>query len=400
MPSDPTPDRQRIYLDHAATRFPKPQIVLDTMHSFSQHSEAAMGRGAYRSSQHAGAIVAQLRREIAQWIAAENAQEISLHSNCTTALNAGIFGILGDSDHVVTTAAEHNSVLRPLHHLETLGRIQLTVVPVDRTGRVAVGPLLAAITPATRMVAVMHAANVNGVVQPIDEIGRALADRYPADAKPLLLSDTAQTFGHLPISVDQSHIDLLAAPGHKGGSGPLGTGFLYVRRRLHSQLRPSLFGGTGTHSESLQMPAEYPSSFEAGNMNVPALAGWLAGLQETRQQASPLQHLTASADESQHLAADLYKRLDAISGVRVIGRPKDLQLPIASIAIDGLPASDAAMILDSEFGIEVRSGLHCAALIHQAIDSPPDGTLRISCGSTTRRDELDQLAAALTELCR
>lgn len=392
--------KPRIYLDHAATRFPKPAVVLDTMHAFAMADEATVGRGAYRASQRAGEIVARLRREIASWIGAETAEEISLHAGGTEALNAALLGIFKPGDHVVTTAAEHNSVLRPLHHLVATKTITLTVVPVDGRGQVCADQIIGAIKPETRMVAVVHAANVNGAVQPIHTISGRLKSEYDSNTKPIFFCDAAQTFGHLPLAVAENHIDVLAAPGHKGGCGPLGTGFLYVRQGLHTAIRPTLFGGTGTRSESLEMPTDYPSSFEAGNRNVPAIAGWLAGLR-TRSQASSAQAaLIESSHTLQTLTVELYQRLNQIDGVRIIGQPHALELPVASIALRELPASDAAMILDSEFGIEVRSGLHCAALIHQCIGSPPDGTLRISCGETTTSEDLDALAQALAEICK
>lgn len=391
--------KPRVYLDHAATSFPKPPITLETMHSFSTDREAAVGRGAYRSSRQAGEVVARLRREIANWIGADSDQEISLHAGGTEALNTAIFGLLKAGDHVVTTAAEHNSVLRPLHHLATQGTISWTIVPVNACGQVSPDQILSAVTDQTRMVAVVHAANVNGTVQPIREIGQRIRAACDAESKPVLLCDAAQSFGQLSIAVNDDCLDLLAAPGHKGGCGPLGTGFLYVRKPVQTRLQPFLFGGTGTHSESLAMPRDYPTSFEAGNMNVPALAGWLAGLRWRRENSTVQQVQEASQQRLQSLAAELYNGLEQIPGVTIIGKPSQPVLPVASIAIGDLPVGDAAMILDSEFGIEVRSGMHCAALIHEAIGSPPDGTLRISCGESTTLQELQALFAALHEIC-
>lgn len=390
----------RIYLDHAATCVPKRPEILQAMHSFSSDYEAAAGRGSYRSSQQAGNVVARIRHEIASWIGAADDDEISMHAGGTAAINTALFGILRPGDHVVTTTAEHNSVLRPLHHLVKHHDVTWTVLPTDSRGQVSCDSVLAAVTPQTRMVAVVHAANVNGVIQPVQQIGRRLQSEWTGATKPIFLSDAAQSFGHLPLSVTDGCVDVLAAPGHKGGCGPLGTGFLYVRKELHHAIRPLILGGTGTRSESLEMPNDYPSSFEAGNINVPALAGWLAGLQSRSVGRTPQQALEESAMQLAELATRLYDGLDQISGLRIIGRPASPLLPVASIAIDALAASDAAMILDSEFGIEVRSGLHCAALIHQAIGSPADGTLRISCGESTTSNELQQLMKALAEICR
>jgi len=387
---------RRIYLDNAATRFPKPSVVMETMLAYSRSDEAAAGRGAYERSRRASQTVARLRQELATWLDAASDQEISVHPGGTAALNAAIFGVLSPGDHVVTTAAEHNSVLRPLHHLASSNRIEWTVAAADETGRVSSKTVLDAVRPNTRLVAVLHAGNVNGAVQPIKEIASSLG--RPGSQRPLLLCDAAQSFGHLPISVTKTAIDLLAAPGHKGGAGPLGTGVLYAAQHVHGQLKPTIYGGTGSQSESLEMPSDYPALMEAGNLNVPALAGWLAGLQSRRGNQPANVCLEASAERLRRIAETLYETLESIEGVQIIGHPGLVQLPVASIAMRGLDASELAMILDGEFGIEVRSGLHCAALIHDAIGSPPGGTLRISASEDTSDDDLNHLAEALTEI--
>ncbi|MFU7558408.1 aminotransferase class V-fold PLP-dependent enzyme [Roseiconus sp. JC912] len=389
---------QRIYLDHAATSVPKPAATVNAMMQQMLHHEASVGRGAYRSSVRASAKVAELRAEIARWINAPSANEITLQSGGTEALNLGLFGLLRPGDHVVTCAAEHNSVLRPIHELSRSQSVDCSIVDVDGQGLVSVESVMNALRPNTRIVSILHAANVNGVVQPIAEIGAALTQQFEVDLKPILMTDAAQSFGYLPIDVQTQGIDCLAAPGHKGGQGPLGTGFMYLNQRYHSKLRPIVFGGTGSQSDDLEMPMSFPSSFEAGNMNVPAMAGWLAGLASCRGEKLAADCVSERYRSLGKLAEELYLRLERIPGVRVIGRPDQLRLPIASIEVDGMGASEVAAILDSEFGIEVRSGLHCAALIHQAIGSPTDGTLRISCGVGTTLDELDALSSALEEL--
>jgi len=224
----------RIYLDHAATSWPKSDDVLATMIDFARQCGAAAGRGGYRSAAEADRVVAGCRRSIAKLINADSAENISLHSNGTSALNVAIHGVLRAGDHVVTTAAEHNSVLRPLHYLESDSRISLTVVPVDQDGAVDANELIDSVTATTRLVALTHASNVTGCVQPIAAVGQALS-AHPA----LFLCDAAQTFGALPIDVVASHVDLLAAPGHKASGGPLGTGFLYASSVAQQQLVPN-----------------------------------------------------------------------------------------------------------------------------------------------------------------
>lgn len=378
--------KQRVYLDHGATSWPKSGAVLDAMDEFARNCGAAAGRGGYRSAAIADRVVATTRKSIANLIHAESSDCISLHSNGTSALNSAIHGMLRSGDHVVTNAAEHNSVLRPLHQLESAGIISLTVVPTDDQGAVDASQVLESVGPKTRLVTLTHASNVTGYVEPIGEVGSGLRES-PA----FFLCDAAQTFGALPIDVRGSGIDLLAAPGHKASGGPLGTGFLYVSPSTHSELLPMIQGGTGSQSESLEMPTAMPSKLEAGNLNVPALAGWNAALGQlsATELKSRIRILSSLTDH-------LYDGLAQIDGIRLFGRSKSL--PIASIAISGYTVTDAAIILDSEFGIETRAGLHCAALIHQFLGSKAEGTLRISAGHGTTESDIKTVVAAISDI--
>ena len=413
----------RIYLDHAATSWPKPEPALAAMDRFARECGSAAGRGGYRSAIEAGQVIETLRRELADRIHAERPECVTFHPSGTAALNVAIHGLLRPGDHVVTTAAEHNSVLRPLHQLASRGQVEWTVVPCDATGRVDPQTLLSAVRDQTRLVAVTHASNVTGVVQPLAEIGQALRD-HPA----AVLCDAAQTFGYLPIDVRQLGVDLLASPGHKGGQGPFGTAFLYVHPRWHDRIEPLTQGGTGSRSESLEMPAEMPSKLEPGIVNAPALAGWLASLREiaTRPPEEVTSHLRG-------LDWRLRQGLAELPAVRVFGiaatpqrpgqpeRPRPAgrsvdagraadgaspptaeaatdSLPIVSLSVEGLSPSDLATILDVEFGIEVRAGLHCAALIHAALGSDPEGTLRVSGGHSTTEREVQAFLDAMAEI--
>jgi cysteine desulfurase family protein len=377
---------RRIYLDHAATSWPKSEVVLEAMARFARQCGAAAGRGGYRSAAEADQVVAMTRRSIAALIAAESTECITFHAGGTAALNAAIQGVVRRGDHVVTTAAEHNSVLRPLHHLRLERGVELTIVPVNEMGVVDPGRLLDAVRDRTRLVAVTHASNVTGAVQPIAEIGAALEH-----SQTFLLCDAAQTFGLLPIDVARAGIDLLAAPGHKGSGGPLGTAFLYATPRVHDQLVPLLHGGTGSQSESLEMPTSMPSKLEAGNLNVPALAGWLEALRGLHPS-----ELAARGETLQRLAARLHAGLATIDRVRVFGAAREL--PIASIAVEGLSPSDTAAILDAEFGIETRAGMHCAALIHAYLGSSPEGTLRLSGGHSSSDADIDTALQSLRDI--
>ncbi len=378
--------QRRIYLDHAATSWPKSEAVLAAMDHFHRTEGAAAGRGTYAAAFRASAGIAQCRRRIARMIDADDETCISFHSNATAALNAAIHGLIRPGDHVVTTAAEHNSVLRPLTYLQENQRVRLTIVPCDAKGSVDANEVIDAVGPDTRMVAVTHASNVTGAMQPIEEIGFALKEKDVA-----VLCDAAQTFGYMPISLKEMNVDLFVAPGHKGGAGPLGTAMLYCHPRWHDELRPTIQGGTGSQSESLTMPESMPDKLESGNLNVPAIVGWDAGLRELTDEV-----LTATASRFLDLSAMLYRRLAKIPHVNVIG-PSNF-VPLVSLTIDGMSPSDISAVLDSDFGIETRAGFHCAALIHHYINTEQDGTLRISAGRETSDDEIDRVIDAIKDI--
>ncbi len=379
--------RKRIYLDHAATSWPKNPAIFDAMDRYARQCGAASGRGQYRSAIEAEFLLRSVRRQLAETIGAESPDSIALFCNGTMAINAGLFGILRDGDHVVTTAAEHNSVLRPLFHLQTTKRITLSIVPCDLNGIVDARELMSAVKDDTRLVALTSASNVTGAEQPIAEVGEFLKQRPT-----LFFCDAAQTFGYLPIDVRERGIDLLAAPGHKGGCGPQGTGFLYVAPEHFDSIKPVVFGGTGSQSESLEMPAAMPGKLEPGNLNVAAVAGWNAGLSDRE-----LFHRSTAASRSIDKIADrLHSELREIERVRVFGRAG--RLPVVSLKAENFLPQDLAVILDAEFGIEVRAGLHCAALVHSFLGSEGDGTLRISASHCTTDGELDSVIEAIRQI--
>ncbi len=377
---------RRTYFDNAATSWPKADRVQAAINFYVQDCGAAAGRGSYRSAHRAGEIIDEMRTRLARMLGAESRHCISLHSSGTTALNAAIHGLLRPGDHVVTTVIEHNSVLRPLEFLRKSSPIEVTVVPCDAIGQVAASDVLAAVRPNTRLVAMSQASNVTGAIQPVAAVGDELRNR-----ETMLLCDAAQSFGYVPISVRKMGIDLLAIPGHKGGGGPLGTGALYVESSLQESLQPTIHGGTGFDSDSLEMPSEYPAKIEAGNLNVLGFAGWLAAASAMGEE-----------DEDERLMRMLAigKRLRdgfaSVSGVHLIG--DDDCLPVVSIVLDDLAPIDVATILDSDYGIETRAGLHCAALIHPHLGTQGEGTLRISAGLYTCDEDIDTVVSAVSEI--
>ena len=327
---------KRIYLDHAATSWPKSPDVLEAMDRCAAELGAA-GRGAYASAAKADSHIQILRRRLSQLIDAESPSEISLHCNGTMALNAAIHGLIRPGDHVVTTAADHNSVLRPLHFLSKRSGVELTVVPCDQYGFVSADAVLSHVQPNTRLVAMTHASNVTGCVLPVEEVGVTLSDR-----ETMFLVDAAQTLGYVPVSLKNIRADLLAAPGHKGTGGPLGTGLLYVASAIQNDIIPVIQGGTGSASESLSMPDRFPDKLEAGNLNVPALAGWSVALGDLDQSSVGLALVK--------LSGMMHEMLANISSVRLFSKPGPLA--VASLQMDGLSPMELAVILDTEFGVE------------------------------------------------
>ncbi|MDB5338221.1 MAG: csd 1, partial [Planctomycetaceae bacterium] len=251
-----------IYLDNAATSFPKPACVYDAMDRYHRESGVAVGRGAYRQAVEVQGEVDRCRQRVAQLFNAESPQRIIFTFNCTDSLNLAIHGVLRQGDHVITSVLEHNSVLRPLHELQRDGRIDLTLITVDPTGVVNPDDFRQALRPNTRLIALTHASNVSGAIQPCAEVGQ-----IARVAGVIYLIDAAQTAGHLPIDVRALSADMLACPGHKALMGPLGTGLLYTRPGIESDLRSMRQGGTGTRSEVEFQPATLPDKYEAGNHN-------------------------------------------------------------------------------------------------------------------------------------
>jgi cysteine desulfurase family protein len=386
------PSPRRIYLDNAATSWPKPESVYRAVDRFQREIGAAAGRGPYGAGLESDRIVAAARSGVARLIGAGDPRQIIFTASCTDSLNLALHGWLRRGDHVVATAAEHNSVLRPLRELVERRQIVVTRVPCDRDGRVDPDDIRRALRPATRLVALVHASNVTGTVQPAREIGQIARAHGAA-----LLIDAAQTIGHLPLSVDEIGADLLAAPGHKGLLGPLGTGLLYIRSGRESDLQSFRQGGTGTRSQEDRQPDSLPEKYEAGNLNLPGLAGLAAGVEYLEREG-----IAAVAAREAELADRLRRGMREIAGVTLY-RPDspDGCVGVASLNIAGYDPQEAAMLLDATFGIQVRAGLHCAPLMHESLGTlAVGGTIRFSLGAFSTEADVDAAIAGVAELAR
>jgi cysteine desulfurase family protein len=334
---------------------------------------------------------------VARLLGVDDPSRVIFAASGTDALNLALHGLLQAGDHVVTTVLEHNSVLRPLSHLAQEREVAVTHVACGPNGRIDPDDVRRALRNETALVAVTHASNVTGLVQPVAEIGRLARERAA-----LLLVDAAQTLGHFPFSVGALHADLLAAPGHKGLLGPLGTGLLYIRPGLEHRLRPTRQGGTGSQSELLRQPAELPDRYEPGNHNVPGLAGLGAALAWLEQRG-----LEAVARHERELRTSLIERLAAAPGVTLYGgaegRTSSDAAPeavgVVSLNLAGYDPQELAAILDATHGVQARAGLHCAPLAHEALGTlSAGGTLRLSTGPLTTISEVNCAAVALAAL--
>jgi cysteine desulfurase family protein len=375
------------YLDNAATSFPKPEAVYAAMDRCARTSLANPGRAGHKMAIEAERILDDGRHRLNQFFHGTEPERFIFTLNGTDALNIAFKGVLNPGDHVITTDLEHNSVSRPLRALELAGAISVTRVAADGSGAIDPDAIGRAVTPKTRLIAVTHASNVLGTVQPIAEIGK-LAREHDL----LFLVDAAQTAGVLPIDVQTMHIDLLAFPGHKSLLGPTGTGALYVGPRAN--LRPWREGGTGGDSASETQPKEFPYYLEGGTPNVLGVAGLIAGIQYVEERG-----LDAIHRHEVELVERLWGRLDEIDGITVYGhRDHARRVGTVSFHSDMLPAAEVGGILDQAFDIAIRPGLHCAPYIHRALGTFPDGTVRVSTGPFNTADDIDRLAEALGQI--
>jgi selenocysteine lyase/cysteine desulfurase len=371
----------RTYLDNAATSWPKSDATLQAADAYLRNNGSAAGRGSYRSSTLATEGLRRVRRLLANTFACQS-HEIAFVSNGTLALHVCLSGLIRPGEHVITTAIEHNSVLRPLvRRQEKNERDRMTMVPCDAGGFVNPTEIASAVTPASRWIVVSHASNVTGCVQDLDAI-QTIAELNGCR----IILDAAQTAGYLDVQLNGSVV-AIAASGHKGLGGLLGTGVVALAESMHPVFESPWIGGTGSQSSELSGTMAWYEAVESGNVNVPALLGLAAAL-ESQTETTDLEHLTLR----------LQQIVDASQALRRIASTRQ-SVPVVSATCDVLDVQSLAGILDSEFGIEVRSGFHCAAAIHEFLGtSQSGGTLRFSLGHRSSDADLDRLAAALVSI--
>ncbi|RJP66025.1 MAG: aminotransferase class V-fold PLP-dependent enzyme [Candidatus Abyssobacteria bacterium SURF_17] len=374
-----------IYLDNAATSFPKPDSVREAILACMREAGGNPGRSSHRLARRASEVVFRTRQTLAELLGVGLSERIVFTANATEALNLAIKGILSPGDHVITTSLEHNAVVRPLHSLVRRG-LELTTIRTNG-GPIDPNEVRRAIKSNTRLLVTLFASNVTGTVMPVREIGEiARANEIP------YLVDAAQAAGAVSINLAELPVDLLAFTGHKALLGPMGTGGLYIAEGI--DIEPLKEGGTGSDSPSPLQPEALPDRFEAGTLNVPGIAGLGAAAQYILERGSD-----AIMREKLSLSHRLEEALCEIPRVRihsVTGASK--RIAITSMTVDGMDSQEVAYRFDRDFDICVRGGLHCAPDAHKSIGTFPEGTVRFSPGPFTTEENVDAAIKAVRRL--
>nr|WP_320147265.1 aminotransferase class V-fold PLP-dependent enzyme [uncultured Anaeromusa sp.] len=373
-----------IYLDNAATTWPKPKAVAEALVTCIEAVPGTPGRGLHQGARQAARIAFEAREEIAALFDVDDATRIAFCGNATQALNTALFGVVQPGDIVVTSSWEHNAVVRPLYELEKQGVI-VRKIPPSQDGPLDIAALEAAL-PGAKALVLTHASNVTGAILPIQEAA-ALAARYGC----LVVVDAAQTAGVEEIKASWG-LHVIAFAGHKGLMGPQGTGGLYVDPRV--SVKPLIFGGTGSRSEEREQPAFYPDCLESGTLNTPGLAGLLAGVRFVR--ATGLAEIRCRENG---FAEKLRAALRKMQGISMKGEKQGpLQTAVLSFTVQGVDSNMAALWLEEKAGIICRAGLHCAPWAHQTLGTLKTGTVRLSPGYFNTDAEIEAAVKAIHAL--
>lgn len=378
-----------IYMDNAATSFPKPEAVYNEMDKCLRTYCANPGRGSHTMSVASAATVITTRERIAKLLKIEDSLNISFTKNATEALNIAICGCLSPGDHVITTCMEHNSVIRPLKTLEKNRGVKLSIVGADSLGRVDPQDIRKSINKRTRLIVCTLSSNVNGIIMPVVEIGKIARDNGI-----MYLIDASQGLGSIDLDINRVHADMVAFPGHKGLLGPQGTGGLYVSPQI--RMKPLMRGGTGSNSELLYQPEIMPDKLESGTLNTPGLAGLGAGLEFI--QKNGVDKIRKKKDE---LTVRLFDGIRRINNIKMFS-PESIEenSGIVAFNFDGVDSTEVSYQLDKQYKIECRAGLHCAPLAHSHFKTVNSGIVRLSVGCFNTNDEVDFVVQSINLIAK
>ncbi|MDD5723487.1 MAG: aminotransferase class V-fold PLP-dependent enzyme [Syntrophales bacterium] len=377
-----------IYMDNAATSWPKPEATITAMVAYAQAVGANPGRSGHRLSVDAGRVVLDTRESVAELFGVRNLLRVAFTKNATEALNIAIRGLLKPGDHVITSGMEHNSVMRPLRTIEKRG-VELSIVPCSPAGELDPDDVRRQIKGNTRAIYLTHASNVTGTIMPVSEVGKIARDRGI-----VFCVDAAQTAGVIPIDVKAMAIDLLAFTGHKSLFGPQGTGGLYLADGLEKKIDPIMTGGTGSRSESEEQPEFLPDRYESGTPNTIGIAGLGAGVRFIRSVG-----IETIRKKEMSLAAMLMAGLQSMPEVTLYGcGDATRQTAVVSFTISGMSPSEVSMILDEQYSIMSRPGLQCAPAAHRTIGTFSGGTVRLSLGYFLEEDDIRTALSAVDRI--
>ncbi len=378
-------DNAVVYLDNAATSFPKPKKVIEEMKEFMERYCANPGRGNHFMAEKTSRWLMEVREKICKFFNVNSPLNVCFTKNATEALNIAIQGLLRPGDHVITTSMEHNSVIRPLKTLERDIGVEITIIKGVKYGEIDANVLEYAIKPNTRLIVTTLSSNVNGTVLPVEKIG-SIARKYNIT----YLVDASQGAGLLPVDMEEMNIDLLAFPGHKGLLGPQGTGALCTGN--HIKLEPLMQGGTGSISNYLYQPDMMPDMLESGTLNTPGIIGLGSGLDFIN--CYGIDKIKMHKDE---LLKRLHRSLSKIEGV-VLYSKDTCNSGIIAMNINGFDSTQISYILNENYNIATRAGLHCAPLAHETLGTKESGVVRLSLGCFNTISEIDYTISAIKEI--
>lgn len=379
---------KKIYFDNGSTSWPKAPGVAEAVSDLLVNGAFNINRGNYEGAYEVAGRVLDTREKLARMFQVEDSRRVIFTPGVTCSLNYFIKGFLKEGDHVLVTGLEHNAVMRPLHQMRTKG-VSYDVIPVDRQGNLNTEAAEALVRPNTKAVIASHASNVCGTVVPIEELGEFCGRRHL-----FFVVDTAQTAGTLKIDMPGSKIDLLAFAGHKGLLGPQGVGGFLISEELDREMEPLLAGGTGSQSDSLEMPDQLPDKYESGTMNLPGIIGLHAALSYLEETG-----IDVLRKKKMELTGYFLEQAAQLEGIRIVGRP-DTEKRVAVVSLDFQTVDNAvaAFELERRAGIMTRVGLHCSPLAHQSLGTFPQGTVRFAFSACNTREEIDVCIAVLKEL--
>ena len=381
----------KVYLDNSATSYPKPEDVYYSVFNYMKNIGANPGRGGYTNALEGDRIIFSCREALMELFNFDKLENVIFTSNITQSLNMILKSIIKDEWHIITSSIEHNSVMRPLFSIKEKKNIEIDIIKCSKDGILNIEDFKKAIKPNTKLAVFTHASNVVGSIQPLEVIGKICKENNI-----YFVIDSAQSAGALPIDFYKLNCNALAFTGHKSLLGPQGIGGFLIDEYLNNEASAFIEGGTGSLSESIIQPNFLPDKFESGTLNAPGIAGLLSGVKYILEEG-----VESIQDQERELCQHFINGLLNINSIKLYG-PKEafLRTPTISINSDKINNAELGFILDREFGIMARTGLHCSPSAHETIGTFPQGTLRFSLGPFNDRKDIDYTLYALNSILK